>query len=332
LACHQPARYQDALFFVAGDDLEDAKKVFAGVGLENSKFYVHLIPVNGKEKWRELLKKSSAGCAEKDGNWVSDAREVSLDDLYDGSYVLLDRKRIERARRVKSQGLDRKNGHWCCGPNTGLRTAALLDESGHEYDEFIENCPKTLTNEKVDGIGNDLIIAGAVGYGAGMILSVALVPLTFGFSLFLPMAIQATSGAVIAGGFEAKKASRTTQCDVGPSPYALASYLNSKFPQHKAEFAGFSVQGEYERSINSDINNNFPRIVLLISGTFSMHYVNIIGIKPSRSGYFREAVILDTDGRIYVISDERLSYWTNGLGYAHFILFNNYNMIKFDRK
>lgn len=157
--------------------------------------------------------------------------------------------------------------------------------------------------------------------GAG-VLGMIFAPFTGGLSL-IPAGIGWVAGSTtaVAGGI--------ISSDVGPKPALLAAYLSSKMKRWNAEFAGYSSQTDYEKSLIGSIAVKDPRIVLIVSGTSSMHYVTIVGVRHTADWNLLEAVVLDTDGSLGVISDSDLRYWLDSHGYAGLMLDSRYNTIGF---
>lgn len=322
VVCFQSDRYKDAFYFVPEKMAKDAQKALSLYSKTKPRFYAYLVPVKDNDKFKELANKSSAGCANKSGDWVKSVNwELKLDKLDREGFTMLDRGKIEHAIAAPNQGGEGTDGSWSCGPNTGYRTLRLLGEDGGSYYNFVKNCPR-FTKEKLKGAVNDT--AGSV---ANMLWlpGIMLAPFTCGLSLtpslMLPQIAQVVGESIT--------------CDVGPRPTQLADYLAASMQTNKAYYSGYIHQlGDdgYEKSIARDIYIGYPRIILLISGTTNMHYVNIIGFKRNPSGLLTEAVILDTNGCIGVISASELEKWLNRDGYADMILPARYNTIETYKK
>lgn len=320
VVCYQSARYQDAFYFVPEKMANDAEKALSLYSETNPGFYAHLITIKEEGKFWELASKTSLGCANKDGSWTSDVRWVGLDGAFSEGHAMLDKGKIEYAMAAPSQGSDQKNGNWSCGPNSGFRALRLLSESSYNYDSFVECCPQRISKSAT--IENGGTTAG-VGVGltfAGMIFA----PFTAGLSLIPGVVTYAVGvGTTVTGA--------SISSNVGPSPEMLANYLTRTMNTYRAGFSGYSSQTDYEKSIAADIRRGYPRIVLIVSGTTSMHYVTIVGVNPS-GDYFREAVILDTDGTIGIMSDSKLRDWLDCYGYAGWLLDARYNTVEFFKK
>lgn len=319
---YQAERYGDAFYFVPEKMTKDAEKALTIYGKTNPSFYAYLVPVKDKRKFLELIAKSSTGCANKGGNWRKDFDEViKFDELFSGDYLMLDRSCIEHAKAAPRQGSEGADGSWSCGPNTGYRALRLMGEDGGSYYDFVKNCPRTISRNDMTTQGGTLAIGGGI-------LGLLFAPFTGGLSL-IPAGVAWAAGAT-----EAITAG-VISSDVGPNPGVLALYLRSVMNRHKAKFSGYSYDWGstgYEQSIVRDIKVGLPRIVLMINGTMSMHYVNVIGVHPTVGGHVYKAVILDTDGKIGVMSREKLSYWLDRNGYAYGIVDARYNTVEFHIK
>jgi hypothetical protein len=318
VVCYQSDRYQDAFYFVPEKMIKDAEKALSIFGKTDPKFYAYLIPIEDNGKFWELASKTSAGCANKGGRWVDSVRWFkNLDQAFSEGYKMLDRTFIEYAMSAPSQSSDAKNGSWSCGPNSGFRAIRLKRNFIDDYYSFVEDCPRSISRDGMIATGGTMAITAGIW---GMIFA----PFTGGLSL-IPAGIAWTAGAAtaITGG--------SISSDVGPNPALLAFYISSRMePGRGAELAGYSSSTDYEIAISNSISVRDPRIVLIVSGTFNMHYVNIIGVKcNSYGGPLTEAVILDTDGSIGVISASNLQYWLDSDGYAGLILDARYNTIGF---
>jgi hypothetical protein len=187
----------------------------------------------------------------------------------------------------------------------------LLNESCCDYLNFVENCPRNINREWLARGGE---VTTRIGAGL-TILGAIFAPFTAGLSL-IPRATMLTTGV----------GATITSGDVGPDPKELSEYLTKNMNHYRVQFSGYSSQNDYEKSIAYDIQScKYPRIVLIVSGTFSIHYLIIIGVRLSSSGNLLEAVLLDTDSRIAVITGSKLRYWLDRNGYANLILDGQYN-------
>ncbi len=319
LVVYQSGRYEDAFYFAPENRDQDAEKVLSIYGKNNTEFNSRLILIKDFEKFIELFNKTSHGCANKGGKWSSSANwGYKLDYLYDerNGYTMLDRKRVENA-----MGVEKQCRSWSCGPNSGLRAVYLLGRDWpHSYDNFIRNCPKRICRETTVRKGSQTAAVGAGLTFFGLFFA----PLTMGASL-IPGAVTGLTGA----GLAATGASISS--DVGPMPTKLAEYLSRRLGKHKAYRSNYCSQRGYEESISRDIRLGLPRIILIISGTFNMHYINVIGVR-STGKYFNQVVILDTNGTIGVMTDSGLEHWLNRDGYADLILDARYNTVEFNTK
>lgn len=322
VVCYQSDRFQDAYYFVRQNELIDAEKALSIFGKSKPQFYAYLISINDEQRFIELATKSSSGAANKGGEWADPGNIrwlKNLDQAFFEGYSMLPKQRIINAMAAPKQGDEGTDRSWTCGPNTGYRTLLLLDENAGSYFNFVENCPKSLSKEALKGDGAGVASVGAVGMGVGFLLA----PFTFGLSV-IPGAVLTVTGA------SAAIIGDAASSDVGPNPCELAKYLSSKMRTHRAQCSSYSRQwGEhsYEKQIVNDIKVcNYPTIVLLINGTFSMHYVAVIGVRGGP--YIAEVVILDTDNRIGVMSDNMLEHWMNRDGFANWIIDAKYNTIE----
>ncbi len=282
-----------------------------------------MIPIKDSNKFSELLHKSSPGYAVKDGKWRDDfnSRNNDWENLYNEGYKLLDKQRIRFAREVPSQDDDDTNGDWCCGPNSGLRALRLLGETDYVYDSFVECCPKAMSPTQQASAG----AAIGAGFGAwlgNLALTALSGPAAPFFTVTQTAIAGATTGAIMAGGIPLR---------VGPKPGVLSHYLHTCMKDHGAtSLAIYSFGGIAELSrIEDEISDGYPVIVLLVSGTFKMHYVTIIGIRTN--SFCSNVVILDTDGTIGEMNIIHLMKWMDSDGYANLILDGRRNFIVFGR-
>lgn len=225
---------------------------------------------------------------------------------------------LNEARTMVAQQAPEQDDDWSCDPNSGYRSLILLGEKRYTHESFIASCPQRISKEETVENG---IATIAVGTGL-TIMGGFLAPFTFGLSLIPGIATLATGKTLAITG-------SAISSDVGPTPRMLASFLTSAMEQHEAFFSGYREQGDYEKSIAADIKKGYPRIVLIVSGTFNMHYVNIIGAKIDSSGYLNEVAILDTNGEIIVMTNISLRYWLDTEGYAGLLLDARYNTVEF---
>jgi hypothetical protein len=226
---------------------------------------------------------------------------------------MISKYRVGRAiSEVPKQG-DVRQSHWCCGPNSGLRAVYLLGSSwSHGWNRFCDSCPSS--TEGVQTAAKVARVPVALGFGLMGILN----PVAW-FSSNARQGIRDVMDQVVGDKEENW---------VGPTVPQLAKYMSQKLSSRSAYYSGYSSQTEYEESIARDIGLGIPRTILLISGTFNMHYVNIIGAQ--RSGKYADRfVILDTDGTVGDISDSNLKYWMNRDGYAHCLVPARYNTIEY---
>jgi|GEM_PF-6570902 len=313
--CFQSARYQDAFYFVPARMEKDAVKALSLFSNTSPGFYAYLIPVKDHTKFAELICKTSAGCANKSGEWDRDVSWKRMDEIYSSGLSMLDRQRISYAAAAPSQGSDQKNGSWSCGPNSGFRALRILGENHHNYNEFVSQCPRSISKDGMEATGAGL------AFGGGF-LGIILAPFTGGLSLI-------PAGVAFAAGVSSAAVGASISSDVGPGPERLAAYLTFKMKNYRAKLSRYYSQVDYEKSISDDIIRcRYPRIVLIVSGTTNMHYVTIVGVRISGE-YISEAVILDTDGKIGIISDSKLQHWLDRDGYAYLILDGRYNTIEF---
>lgn len=331
VVCFQRGRYQDAFYFVPERMHKDAEKALSIYAKTRPNFYAHLIPVKDDAKFLSLALKSSAGAAGKGGAWYEDVTWDNNLANYDG-YTLLDKSRIEFAINAPKQDSNEQHKAWSCGPNSVYRVKRLIGEPCGNYDDFVGSCPRTINRGQISDGGNVAQDVGGGLLGVGL----ALAPITGGLSL-IPGAVMFVAGSC------ASLTSEVIPCDVGPDPKPLADYCSGTMVEYKAVYAGYSKkshdskynpQGDYEKVMVHDIRNaKTPTMVLIISHTFRMHYVTVVGYKASVYGDFlQEAVILDTDGALGKISDEKLAYWLDRDGIANWILDDKFSTIRFVRK
>jgi hypothetical protein len=302
VVCHQAERYGDAYYFVPQNMKDDAEKALALYSKTSPSFYAYLIPIKNDEKFWELAAKTTPGCGHKGGAW-------------------------EKEQHIR---YDPDNENWVELYNGGYK---LLDK---EIIRYARNAPAQDSNQH-----NNWSCGPNSGYRALRILN----EVGYNYDSFVencPRTINSNVLGWIVGlafldpglGFLA-----STKTDVGPKPDVLANYLTSKMNAHRAKFSGYSEPVDYEDRVSKDILRGLPTIVLLVSGTLSMHYVNIIGFVPcdcvcegKLCDGITDVVILDTDKEIGVMKAFLLTKWMDRSGYADLLLDSRYNTVEFLKK
>lgn len=295
VVCYQAERYGDAYYFVPETMTEDAEKSLSLYGEKSTGFYAYLIPVKDVLKFWELASKTTPGCANKDGAWKNDFSRRNHDwERLEHEGYQLLNK--DRIRFAKNAPSQDSN------PRNASWSCG--PNSGFRalrlLDEKIDNYESFVENCPRT-INSNVV---------GIIASVFFTP--------------------IIGGLISQ-----TDCDVGPSPEPLAAYLTRSMKAHSAYFMGLDPSyGSITTPIVHHILCGNPMIILLVSGTFNMHYVTIIGTKKDRYNPLStdSVVILDTSGEIGLLSAAKLQHWMNRDGYASGLLPAQYNTVAFTDK